>query len=81
MANRKTILAVWEKAKEIRGQDPDSWRRDMEGNKIRFASYGTRGDFGWEIDHKYPSSKGGSGSLRNLQPLHWQENREKGDKA
>ena len=47
MANRKTILAVWEKRKKS-GARPGLWRRDMEGNKIRFASYGTRGDFGWE---------------------------------
>ncbi len=70
---------VWEKAKPIRGKDPDVWRRDAEGNKIRYGSYGTQGKFGWEIDHKHPKAKGGSDNIKNLQPLHWKENRKKGD--
>ena len=70
---------VWEKASPIHGKDPDVWRRDTEGNKIRYGSYGTKGRFGWEIDHKHPKAKGGSDNLKNLQPLHWKENREKGD--
>lgn len=81
MASKKQIEEVWEKAKEIRGSDSDVWRKDTYGNKIRFASYGTQGDYGWEIDHKHPVSKGGSDQDRNLQPLHWEENREKSDKT
>ena len=80
MPSKKLVEEVWEKGKEIRGKDPDAWRRDSEGNKIRWGSYGTQGDYGWEIDHKRPVVKDGSDSLRNLQPLHWQENREKSDK-
>ena len=71
---------VWEKGKPIRGKDPDVWRRDSAGNKIRHASYGTQGEYGWEIDHIHPDSKGGSDKLNNLQPLQWEENRKKGDK-
>jgi 5-methylcytosine-specific restriction endonuclease McrA len=80
MPSQKLIDQVWEKGKDIRGKDPDAWRRDAEGNKIRNASYGTKGEFGWEIDHKKPVEKGGTDDPRNLQPLHWKENREKSDK-
>ena len=80
MASKEIIDNVWEKAKPIRGKNPDAWRRDEEGNKIRRHSYGTTGEYGWEIDHKNPVSKGGSDDPRNLRPLHWEENREKGDK-
>ena len=80
MPSQKLIDEVWEKGKEIRGKDPDAWRRDVEGNKIRKAPHGTEGEYGWEIDHKKPKEKGGSDELRNLQPLHWEENRKKSDK-
>lgn len=81
MASKKDIETVWEKAKPVRGKDPDVWRKDVEGNPIRHGSYGTQGEYGWEIDHKHPVSKGGSDHQKNLQPLHWEANREKSDKV
>lgn len=57
-ASKELIERVWEKADEIRGRDPDVWRKDSEGNYIRHGSYGTVGEYGWEIDHKNPVSKG-----------------------
>ena len=80
MPNKKQIEDVWEKAKQIRGQNPEAWRRDAEGNKIRKGSYGTEGKYGWEVDHKNPISKGGTDNPRNLQALQWEANREKSDK-
>jgi 5-methylcytosine-specific restriction endonuclease McrA len=80
MPSKKQIDQIWEKAKPVREKNPDVWRKDQEGNLIRKASFGTKGEFGWEIDHKKPLAKGGSDDPRNLQPLHWQENREKSDK-
>jgi len=75
----KKIDQVWEKGTPIRGKNPDAWRKDTEGNVIRYGSYGTKGEYGWEVDHKNPRSKGGTDNIRNLQPLQWEENRKKGN--
>ena len=81
MTSKKLIEEIWEKAKPIRGKNPDVWRKDTYGNKIKHGSYGTQGQYGWEFDHKNPRDNGGSDQLRNLQPLKWEENREKGAKT
>lgn len=80
MASEKEKQLAWEKAKPIRGKDPNVWRKDDYGNKIRWGSYGTQGEYGWEIDHIKPKAKGGTDSSRNLRALHWEENRKKRDK-
>ena len=80
MASKKQIDHAWKQAKEIRGRNPDTYRRDSKGKIIRYGSHGTQGQYGWEIDHKNPVSKGGTDSPRNLQALHWKENRRKGNK-
>ncbi len=80
MASKKDIEAAWEKARSIRGKNPDVWRKDPAGNTIRKPSYGTQGEYGWELDHIKPKAKGGSDARKNIQPLHWEENREKSDK-
>ena len=81
MAGDKKKDQVWDKGKPIRGKNPDAWRKDAHGNKIRYGSYGTEGKYGWEIDHKHPESKGGSDKLSNLQPLQTDANRKKSDKT
>ena len=70
---------VWDKAKEIRGKDPDLYRRDPYGNEIYKPSYGKDSEKGWEIDHIKPVSEGGSDHLRNLQAMQTAQNRELGD--
>ena len=80
MPSKKVIEQVWQKGAPVRGKNPDTFRKDAEGNTIRKASYGTQGEYGWEVDHKKPVEKGGTDDPRNLQPLHWQANREKSDK-
>ncbi len=80
MASKKQIDKVWEKVKPVPGRNPEVWGKDVLGILIRKPSYGTQGEYGWEIDHKNPLSKGGTDTPKNIQPLHWEENRRKSDK-
>ena len=80
MPSKKDVEATWERAPKVRGENPDVWRRDEVGKKIRKAPYGTVGEFGWEVDHRNPVSKGGSDDGRNLRALNWKSNRRKSDK-
>lgn len=79
MFNEEMIQNIWEKAKVVEGYNPNIWRQDFAGAWIRRDAYGTTMDFGWEIDHLVPVSARGSDSLTNLNPLHWKNNRKKGN--
>lgn len=77
--DQATIDAVWQKAQAIQGYDANDYRKDCCNAWIKKSSYGTNGDYGWEIDHEKPIAKGGTDDMNNLQPLHWQNNRGKSD--
>lgn len=74
------LWRVWEKAQIIPGINSRVRRRDRYGFYIDWAEYGKRTLFGWEIDHIVPVSRGGSDDLRNLRPLHWENNQANGDR-
>ena len=72
---------IWDRGKTVYGLSPDVWRDDKCGKRIKWTEHGnTSSTYGWEIDHINPVSNGGSDYPSNLQPLHWRNNRDKGDK-
>jgi 5-methylcytosine-specific restriction endonuclease McrA len=75
--SEKIIELVW-----LKGQDSISnqdFRKDLCGALIDREKYGLDSLYGWEIDHIKPVAKNRTDDLDNLQPLHWQNNRIKGD--
>lgn len=70
---------MWQQAKAINGYNSNVWRQDFAGAWIRHDCYGQQSEYGWEIDHKIPQSCGGSDTRANIWPLHWRNNRYKGN--
>ena len=64
------IEQVWEKALPQPRNNPDLFRKDYAGAWIRKDAYGEESEYGWEIDHVLPLSKGGTHDISNLLPLH-----------
>lgn len=74
--NRETAMRLWNKAfgKETKVQD-------FAGRTIAKGAYNDRNsDFGWNVDHILPQSKGGATADHNLVCCHIQTNDEKANK-
>ncbi|MBT6843836.1 MAG: hypothetical protein HOA17_08590 [Candidatus Melainabacteria bacterium] len=49
LPSKQELIDAWQEAKPIKGKNPTQWRKDSEGNIIRFADYDGSGKFAWEI--------------------------------
>ncbi|MCK4413805.1 MAG: HNH endonuclease [Candidatus Eisenbacteria sp.] len=75
--SERPIEEVWQKAQGVPGSRTQ--RVDVCGATMERDQYGQQTAHGWEIDHVIPVSRHGTDDLDNLQPLHWRNNRSKGD--
>lgn len=73
------IQKVWEKALTVEGYNSKLYRKDVCGAWIKYSDYGKETDYGWTIDHVYPTAKGGKDDFINLRPMHWKNNHSKGN--
>ncbi len=70
---------VWEKGRIVDGLDGAMFRLDACGALIMWERFGMVNPFGWEIDHIFPKALGGKDDPENLRPLHYMNNKSKGN--
>ncbi len=82
MANydKETLDKIFRKGSEIKGKNPDLYRKDVNGNVMYRHSYGKYSTMGWNVDHIKAKANGGSDSMRNLQPMNSRANSSKGNR-
>jgi 5-methylcytosine-specific restriction endonuclease McrA len=73
-------VTAWQKAVVVTGYNPAQYRMDRFGLWIAWDEYGKCTQYGWEIDHVWPSSLGGLNTPGNLEALHWRNNRAKSNR-
>lgn len=71
---------AWRHAFPQKGIDDTMFRKDACGAWIRWDKYGNQAnEMGWEIDHIFPVSMGGTDVPDNLRALQHQNNASKGN--
>jgi hypothetical protein len=71
---------AWSHAFPQKGIDETMFRKDACGAWIRWDKYGNQAnEMGWEIDHIFPVSMGGTDVPDNLRALQHQNNASKGN--
>lgn len=76
--SEKLLDLIFSKGSIARGMNPKLYRRDCYGNPMFRRSYGKYTELGWNVDHSKPIAKGGTNSIRNLQPMNCFANCSKG---
>ncbi|GAB2806106.1 HNH endonuclease [Ferruginibacter profundus] len=85
---KNKIETLWDKLRPIVKSDLTNteisldeahYRLDDLGAIIKKSEFGLKTEFGWNIDHIFPISKGGDNNIENLEALHWKNNEAKGD--
>ena len=73
------IDAVWSKAREVEGLNPDMFRLDQCGALIMRDKLGKANPFGWVPGLVYPEKLGGDDRVENLRAMHYMNDRSKRD--
>jgi len=73
------VDAVWSKAREAEGLNPDMFRLDPCGALIMRDKLGKVNPFGWVLGLVYPESLGGDDRVENMRVMHYMNDRSKRD--
>lgn len=80
MYSDELIDKIWEKGRVVEGFDPATFRKDACGAWILRNQYDMKNsDYGWVVDHVYPTFLGGDDAEENLRPMQWENNESKGN--
>ena len=81
MANLEELKRIaWEHAFPVKDIDDTVFRKDACGAWMRWDKYGNQAsEMGWEIDHIFPVSLGGTDVKDNIRALQHQNNASKGN--